>query len=610
MDILKDYELRKSKEGYELILYINPNDTEFAKEIAKSSKEVSKDLKKWLSDRALRLGPNIKIQTVKIMLGSLLLITIPIHAYAETNLSSDTAAGSSKEVFSHATGRFNMSYLYFGSPATQAERVHRTNNSLQVVSPSYFDLSDDGKLVLTPLVNTAFIKDMHNHNVKVVPFLSNHWDRNQGIKALENRSKLVNELAAVIDEYDLDGINVDIENVTHEHRDMYTDFVKQLREKLPPDKEVSVAVAANPNGWTKGWHGSYDYSTLANYADYLMIMAYDESYYGSDPGPVASHAFVERSIQYALKYAPPEKIVLGLSFYGRYWNSTQGIAGNGLHLTQVQEILNTYENTVTYDAVFQAPKATVTVRKGEPEVYVLGKPLSPGTYTIWYENNDSIKDKLMLVQKYNLNGTGSWSLGQELSDVWLYYNLYLNGRYFDDISQSWAKDEILSVLQKKYMVGISETKFAPGENLTRAQAAAVLVRALQLRNTNQTPNNFTDVPSSHWAKEYIDTIVSNGIMQGMTHNTFSPDTPLTREQTAMLLYRILESESSNPTSDHAFNDVEAGRWSENAINHMTASGMFKGYPDQTFRPAKSIERQEMAALMNRLDEQIDKGENP
>lgn len=98
-------------------------------------------------------------------------------------------------------------------------------------------------------------------------------------------------------------------------RDAYTDLVRLLREKLPADKEVSVAVAANPNGWTKGWHGTYNYKELAKYASYLMIMAYDESYEGGPEGPVASIGFVDRSIQYALKQGvPADKVVLGVPF--------------------------------------------------------------------------------------------------------------------------------------------------------------------------------------------------------------------------------------------------------------------------------------------------------
>ena len=90
---------------------------------------------------------------------------------------------------------------------------------------------------------------MHDKGIKVVPFLSNHWNRTAGINALKNIESLSTQIADYVEEYDLDGINVDIENVTHEQKDQYTQFVKLLREKIPGHKEISVAVAANPNNW-------------------------------------------------------------------------------------------------------------------------------------------------------------------------------------------------------------------------------------------------------------------------------------------------------------------------------------------------------------------------
>ncbi|PKM52634.1 MAG: glycoside hydrolase [Firmicutes bacterium HGW-Firmicutes-7] len=597
MKVLKDYLLEKDTDGYNLIIYLEGTNTEFANEILDSKKEVTTDLKKWIINWSKEQAPKLKIHTVRIMLGTFLLITIPIPSQFE---NTDTNPIQSNQVYAQTTNKFNMTYIYFGSASTHIDRVLSTNNSLQVVSPSYFDLNDTGNLQLTPLLNANFVNEMHKHGIKVVPFLSNHWDRAKGIKALENRDQLVDQIVNAIQTYNLDGINVDIENVTHQEKELYTDLVKKLRERLPSDKEVSVAVAANPNGWTKGWHGSYDYKELGKYADYLMIMGYDESYYGSEPGPVASSDFVERSLQYALTHVPAQKVVLGISFYGRYWNEAQGIKGNGIHLTKIKEIMDTYENTVTYDYKAQSPKVVVTIKDTDPIVHVFGKPLAPGTYTIWYENDDSIKNKLLLVQKYNIKGTGSWSLGQELNNVWMYYNLWLNGKYFEDIDQSWAKDDIMAIVQKKIMTGMTETKFSPQGTLTRAQGATVLVRALQLQPLEQEIKSFKDVPNTHWAKDNIDIIVAHGIMQGMSSDTFSPDQPLTREQMAMLLYRVLEQEPFTSIQNPSFTDVETGSWSEEAINNMTSTGIYKGYPDSTFRPTNSTSRQEMATLMNRI----------
>ena len=95
------------------------------------------------------------------------------------------------------------------------------------------------------------------------------------------------EIAAAIEKYNLDGVNVDIENLTEQDRGKVCSFIRQLRWKIPPEKTVAVSVAANP-GLTSGWYGSYDYEELAKYSDYLMVMAYDEHYAGGRQGMIAS----------------------------------------------------------------------------------------------------------------------------------------------------------------------------------------------------------------------------------------------------------------------------------------------------------------------------------
>lgn len=322
---------------------------------------------------------------------------------------------------------FNMGYVYFGSSQNYFDSVRETQGSVNVVSPSYFDLNGDGTLKLTPTVDRYFIAAMQSSGIRVVPFLSNHWDRAVGEAALRNREQLSTEIAEMVRLYNLDGINVDLENITDEYQDEYTDFVRLLREKLPEGKEVSVAVAANPNGWTKGWHGSYDYGGLAKYADYLMIMAYDESYTGSDPGPIASIGWVERSIQYAIDNGVDEKqIVLGVGHYGRYWKDGASYGGEGISNTQIQHALETYGGTVTYDERTQSAKAVFTVEQGDPIMKVNGKELTPGTYTVWFENADAIKAKIDLIHQYDIKGLGNWSLGQENPQLWNDFAAWLN----------------------------------------------------------------------------------------------------------------------------------------------------------------------------------------
>jgi spore germination protein YaaH len=531
-----------------------------------------------------------------------LLLAGVLAAGAASAGTLDAASGNASSLNS---GKFNMSYLYFGNPDNYVKDVDRTNGALQVVAPRYFNLTSDGNLQLSKSMDTAFINAMHARGIRVVPFLSNDWDRNTGRNALQNRDALSTQLAAAVSQYGLDGVNVDIENVTETDRDNYTDFVRQLRAKLPAGKEVSVAVAANPTGSKTGWPASYDLKQLVQYSDYLMLMAYDESYPGDPtPGPVASLPFVEKSIQAVLKEISPDKLVLGIPFYGRYWNGNPASDGSGVSNWTVESLIAKYHGVVTYDQASESVKATFTVHPSDPVTIVNYKPLEPGNYTVWYENERSIKAKLGLVQKYTLKGTGSWSLNQETKDTWNYYSLWLNGKYFSDTQGHWAEGDIVAAATKGWMTGVTESEFAPEKPLTRAEAAVVLVRAMGLvtpvvgNDGVPLPSSFKDVPNDYWAAKEIIAAQQKGYVEGVGDGLFAPDLPLTREQISSMLVRIL---ALPPTSvKPPFSDVPQQSWSYGAIASISEKGLVEGYNDGTFRPQAQITRAQMAVLMNRI----------
>lgn len=504
--------------------------------------------------------------------------------------------------------RFQMSYLYSGRTTDYAQYVGRAGSALQVVSPSYFDLNADGSLLVTPMLDSKFIDEMHRQGVKVVPFLSNHWDRDIGLQALKNRDELVAQIAAAIQRYNLDGVNVDIENVTETSRGDYTDLVKKLRAKLPAGKEVSVAVGANPAGATKGWPGSYDYAALASSSDYLMVMAYDETSIGDpDPGPVASIGFVEKSIQYALKTTSPDKIVLGLPFYGRYWKTDGTIQGDGIAGSVIDSLVSRFGGTTTYDTQSQSAVSTFTIGPNENLPVVNSKTLTPGTYIVWHENEQSMKRKLELVEKYGLKGTGSWSLGQESTSVWSYMSLWVNGAFFEDAKGHWAQNDIAAVFAKRWMNGTDARLFSPNIPLTRAQAAAIVARALlpvHSAGAAQTvPGSFSDVPAAHWASREIAIARQAGIVDGISPGIFNPDAAITRAQMAAMLAKALKLDliTSKKT---VFSDVAANNWAYPFIQAMAAAGALQGYESGLFRPDYPISRAESAALMNRLASRI------
>ena len=548
-----------SRDTYDVLILprygVEPSDVEFSLEL---------------------FGKPVNIRMVTLLLTGILSVSIPFSKLTDAN------------------SRYSMTYLSYGSFDKQLEYVAMSNGGFSVLSPSYFNLTREGNLQLEE-ISPGYVDAMHRKNVKIVPFLSNHWDRAIGSKAMQNVETLAQDIAVAIDTYNLDGVNVDIENVTHEYRDAYTKLVRLLREKIPKHKEVSVAVAANPNGWNLGWHGSYDYEALGRVADHIFIMAYDEHYNGGEAGPVASVSFVEKSIQYALRYVPKEKIVLGVPFFGRIWSDDGSIRGVGITNKQIESALQKTGGISKIDGASKSVTARLTVGNNH-SVTVNGQKLKPGKYTVWYDNSDTLKYKLSLVDKYGLKGAGSWSVGQETRDVWDYYSLWLNGKYFSDTFSHFAKDDILVTNQKGWMEGTSQHTFSPSDGLTRGQAAAILCRYLDL-NEPSPKAEFSDI-FGHWAEKEIRLAADFGVLKGYPDGTFQPNRAVTREEIAVILQRILQYEYTGEKAV-SFPDVSQDRWSYNEITALIGSGLLTGYPDNTFRPEQYLSRGEMAHLLRK-----------
>jgi spore germination protein YaaH len=496
--------------------------------------------------------------------------------------------------------KFNMSYIFFSDTSDYTAMVDSAENSLNEVSPNYFALSNDGSLALTATVSADFVSDMHSRGITVVPFLTNDWSRSVGKAALNNREQLAQDIASAVSLYNLDGVNIDIENVTSDEREAYVDFVRLLRGLLPEGKTLVVSVAANPWGWTTGWQGSYDYAALSEYCDYLMIMAYDEHYYGGTAGPVSSITYVEDSIKYAVSLVPKEKIVLGLPFYGRIWSDAGGFPdGYGVTNSKIAQLVKDYEGAVQLDSASQSMCAVITINPEDTKPIIGGQALDAGIYTIWYEGEASVKAKLELVSKYDIKGTGSWALGQETGNTWSYYKLWLNNCTFTDIQDTPEKDCILDAYTKNLIKGVGDGRFSPDEPLTRAQAAALMVRLLGLKPLMQPAYSFDDCIGS-WAQAYIETARKYNIIMGIGGNMFAPDRPVTREEIAVMINNVLLYQ--NNSSGDLYSDVTAvsNPWSYDDIVALGTYGIVTGYPDATFRPYATMTRAEGVVLITQI----------
>lgn len=329
---------------------------------------------------------------------------------------------------SYADDRVSLGFLYGWTG--NIDLIDRTNGGINQVSPTCLDLTDNGNLLVTSNLTHEFVIKMHERNIKVTPFLSNHWARQKGRNAINNAEVLSDQIVATVIEYELDGVNVDIENLTIDDRDALSEFVRILKSKMPEGTILSVSVAANPYDSMTGWQGSYDYDKLGENSDYLFIMSYDEHGIGGPEGPVSSTYFYEKSILTALNHVSKDKIVMGIPFFGRYWKLDEDTGeysgGQAIVIGAVPALMDKTNGTYVYNELVGEACYTFTITDESEPVSINGTTLTSGTYQVWFQTNDSIRDKLWLINFYDLLGAGVWALGQEKAEVWKYYYTRLN----------------------------------------------------------------------------------------------------------------------------------------------------------------------------------------
>ncbi|MBP5165890.1 MAG: S-layer homology domain-containing protein [Oscillospiraceae bacterium] len=486
---------------------------------------------------------------------------------------------------------FTMSYLY--GDHDYSALVERTCGMLDEVSPPWFEINSDGTLRLNA-PDEAFIDRMHASGIRVVPFLSNHWDRSLGRKALANAEDFAAVLASEVEKYGLDGVNVDIENLTEADRDSLTFFAASLRRSLGPDKVLAVAAAADPEGWETGWQGSYDYAGLALYADYIMIMAYDEHYQGGEPGPVAGIGFVERSVLYALERVPAEKLVLGIPFYGRCWKNGEAGDGRGISLTGAERLMSACECRVEYDAREESVKAEIDVKPDDALSRSLKNTLAPGSYTLWCENERSIRAKLSLAKRYSLAGVGSWSLGQEPAELWLYYRAEMDG--LTDVKGSDWFCACASEAVEKGLIELKDGLFLPREGMTRGEFLLALYR-MEGSPAAGEDNGFADCTgrAAAWAAE-------TGVAVGRPDGSFAPGEILSRQDAAVLACRCLlrSCPEARPGPVSAADASLIAPYALDSIALALGCGILTGGDGGLIMPAEDCTRAQAAAMLTRL----------
>lgn len=308
------------------------------------------------------------------------------------------------------TGKINAVWDHVGL-VNRNLGIEPAIDGLDVILPTWFTIANADGLVLNK-ADQRYVADAHEKRYKVWALLSNGFDRDLTRKILQDanaQQNIIKQLVLYVSLYNLDGINLDFENMYEEDKDRFASFVKLLAAALHEQNaalSIDVTIPSNSAFWSR----CYDRRELGQIADYVMVMAYDEHPRLSPvSGSVASYGWVEKGIVATLADIPKEKVILGIPFYTREWeeSSSDGtikVQAKTLSMTQANEILR--ENGVK--PVWQEDKGQFYAEYTK----------SDKKYKIWLEESASLKLKAQLAVKYQLAGVAAWRKDFEEEQVW------------------------------------------------------------------------------------------------------------------------------------------------------------------------------------------------
>ena len=278
-----------------------------------------------------------------------------------------------------------------------------TISGVNVIAPTWYSVTDESGN-MSSYASADFVSKMHQRGIDVWALVSD-FDTNVDFAQLYSskaaRTNMVNKLVGEAKSYGFDGINLDYENIKSAYAKDYLQFVRELSVACERNGIVLSADNYKPEAYNR----CYNLKEQSKFVDYVIVMAYDEHYAGTDAGSVASLPFVKEAVEDTVQLVGKEHVIAGIPFYTRIWTTTDG---------------NTTSRAVGMQAAVDQLNSDgqVALWNDDCGQYVASYTVGNATRQIWFEEEKSIEAKMQVIQENNVAGVAGWKLGLEKSSVW------------------------------------------------------------------------------------------------------------------------------------------------------------------------------------------------
>lgn len=280
---------------------------------------------------------------------------------------------------------------------------------VNVVSPTLYELKNSMGDIDSKSAST-YVSKAKSLGYKVWPIITNGIDSVSYSPAdtslLMNsetaRENLIKNILNILQRDNLDGINVDFENMKPDDRDLYTQFIRELAPLVrKQNKVISVDM----------YFVNYvDRKGIGEAVDYAILMGYDQrGNWSNESGSISEISWVEKNVKSLMNDSeiPSEKIILGVPFYTRLWTEKSGVS-------KPTTSVYTIKDAATYIANNKL-KTVYDEKSGQNYVEHTKGDL---TYKMWIEDSTSMKNRVNIINTNELGGLAAWQKGFETTDIW------------------------------------------------------------------------------------------------------------------------------------------------------------------------------------------------
>lgn len=299
---------------------------------------------------------------------------------------------------------------------------------LNIISPTWIYMKNTSGDIKFNTLSSEYIRWAKSKGYTLWPTLKNDSMGIEKTSALVTdmyaRENIISNVVELALKYGFEGINIDFENMKLKDKDEFSQFIREFSATLRRNNLIASVDVNVPDG-SETWSLCYDHKAISDACDYLMLMAYDQ-YGRTKAGPVASLTWVENNINKIIEResVDSKKLVLCVPFYSKYRKDKitmsgdeeilKGISTSTLYMKSVKNYLANpkFKGSVTWDE--ELGQYYVEYRNQN----ILER--------IWAEDENALKEKVKLVNKYNLAGVASWRWGFETPESWQVINETLN----------------------------------------------------------------------------------------------------------------------------------------------------------------------------------------